>query len=149
MRDLIEDVRGGARTLVRHRGSTALIAGLLALGIGACTLVFSLFDAVFLRSLPVHRPDELVMLVQYFPKLGYRSVLPYAYYQSLRDHAKSLTAFGETDWPTDFVMSEPAPAEAISLKAVTANYFQTLGVSALYGRALLPEDARSTRLSAW
>jgi predicted permease len=142
VKDLIQDLRGAARMLARHRSTTLLITGLLALGIGACTVVFSLFDAVFLRSLPVHRPEDLVMLAQYFPKIGYRSEFPHAYYRSVRDHAKSLVAFGETDWPTEFVMSQPAPATEISLRAVTANYFQTLGVSALYGRVLLPGDAR-------
>jgi predicted permease len=143
VRDLIEDLRSAVRMLTRHPHSTALIAGLLALGIGACTSVFSLFDAVFLRSLPVHRPDELVTLVQYFRPLGYRSEFPRAYYRSLRDESKSLTVFGQTDWPTEFVMSEPAPAEEITLRAVTANYFQALGVSTLYGRPLLASDARS------
>lgn len=127
--------------LARHRGSTVLIAGLLALGIGACTVVFSLFDAVYVRSLPVQRPGELVMLAQYYPKLGYRSELPYAYYQSLRSHARSILPFGQTDWPTEFVMSQPRPAEEITLRAVTANYFQALGVSALYGRTLILGDA--------
>lgn len=141
MRGIVQDLRSALRTLSRRRRSTALIAGLLALGIGACTVVFSLFDAVFLRSLPVRQPHELVMLAQQFPKLGYRSELPHAYYRSLRDHAKSLVAFGETDWPSEFVMSQPAPAGEISLRAVTANYFQALGVPALYGRALLPSDA--------
>ena len=128
--------------LARHRGSTALIAGLLALGIGATTVIFSLFDTVFLRTLPVRRPGDLVMLVQYFPKLGNRSEFPHAFYRSLRDHAKSLEAFGETDWPTGFVMTQPSPAAEITLRAVTANYFRELGVSALYGRVLLPADAR-------
>jgi predicted permease len=142
MGNVIEDFRSAARIVARHRGSTALITGLLALGIGACTVVFTLFDAVFLRSLPVHRPGDLVMLVQYRPKLGNRSRFPHVYYRSLRDHAKSLDAFGETDWPDDFVMSRPAPAEEITVRGVTGNYFQALGVRALYGRALQPSDAR-------
>lgn len=145
MEDIIQDLRDAVRILARQRGSTLLIAGLLALGIGACTVVFSVFDAVFLRPLPVHRPDRLVMLVQYFsPMLGSRSEFPYTYYRSLRDHARSLVAFGETDWPSEFVMSQPAPAEEIALGAVTTNFFQALGVSALYGRVLLPGDARQT-----
>jgi hypothetical protein len=140
--EIIQDLRSGVRMLARHRSSTAPITGLLALGIGACTVIFSLFDAVFLRSLPVHQPGDLVMLVQYFGKLGNRSELPYAYYESLRDNAKSLIAFGETEWPTELVMSQPAPAQEISLRAVTGNYFYALGVHALYGRTLLPSDSR-------
>jgi predicted permease len=140
---MTQELRDSVRMLTRHPRSSLLIVGLLAVGIGACAAVFTLFDAVFLRSLPVAQPDRLVILVQHYPKpLGTRSELPVAYYRSLRDHAKSLAAFGETDWPAEFAMTQPAPAAEIPLRAVTANYFEELGVSALYGRALLPSDAR-------
>ena len=56
MGEITQDLRSGVRMLARHPSSTALITGLLALGIGACTVVFILFDAVFLRSLPVRQP---------------------------------------------------------------------------------------------
>jgi predicted permease len=141
---MIQDVRDSVRMFARHPRSSLLIVCLLALGIGSCTVVFILFDAVLLRSLPVCRPHQLVMVVQHYAKLGNRSEFPLTFYRSLHDHAKSLTAFGETDWPSQFVMTQPAPAEEITVRAVTANYFQALGVSALYGRVLLPNRAKDS-----
>ncbi len=81
---------------------------LLALGTGASTAIFSLFDAVLLRPLPVRHPHELVRMVQKLPKLGSRSEFPYAYYRALRDHAETLGAvFGETGEDVAFRMTAP------------------------------------------
>jgi predicted permease len=128
--------------LARHGRTTFLIAGLLALGIGTCTAVFTLFDAVFLQSLPAPQPERLVTVVQHYSGLlGTRSNFPHFYYRSLRSRAKSLAPFGETWFPRSFIMTRPAPAEEIAVDAVTADYFQELGVPALYGRTLGPGDA--------
>ncbi len=141
MKEAGHDLRSAARMLARHRRTTLLIVGMLALGIGSCTAVFTLFDAVFLRSLPVRQPERLVTVVQHYSGLlGTRSNLPYFYYRSLRDRAKSLLPFGETLYPTSFIVTQPAPAEEVTVEAVTADYFQELGVPALLGRTLNPSD---------
>ncbi len=128
--------------LARNPGSTALIAGLLALGIGACTAIFGLFDAVLLQPLPVRHPEELVRMVQHLPKLGKRSSFPYAYYRALHDHAKTLAiTLGETDADYRFRLTSPEPAEEIGVRGVTPEFFKALGVRALYGRALQADDA--------
>ena len=64
----MSDFRIGARILARNPGFALAIAALLALGIGASTVIFSVFDAVLLRPLPVPHPEELVRLVQHQPK---------------------------------------------------------------------------------
>ena len=121
------DLRFGLRMLARNRGSTALIVSLLALGIGASTAIFSLFDAVLLRSLPVRDPARLVRMVQDLPKLGLRSEFPYAYYRALRDHAGSLSAIAaETGYDQHFNLDAPGPAEPVTLRVVTPDYFDAL-----------------------
>ena len=65
---LLQDLRYGARMLAKNPGFTLLVTGLLALGIGATTVIFSLFDAVFLRPLPVRHPGELVRMVEQHSK---------------------------------------------------------------------------------
>ena len=57
---LIQDVRYGIRQLARNPGFAAITIFTLALGIGANTAVFTLTNALLLRSLPVPKPDELV-----------------------------------------------------------------------------------------
>jgi predicted permease len=139
----MNDVRFALRILGRNRGSTILIVSLLALGIGLSTTIFSLFDAVLLRPLPVRHPEQLVRMVQRLPMpLGVRSEVPYAYYKALRDRSKTLdSAFGETEWYEHFRMTEPQPAEDITVRAVTPEFFDALGVRPLLGRLLTTDDA--------
>ena len=60
MRTLINDLRYGVRMLVKSPGFTIVAVLSLALGIGVNTTVFSLLDAVMLRSLPIQHPEEIV-----------------------------------------------------------------------------------------
>ena len=72
--------------VAKNPGFTLLVTGLLALGIGATTVIFSLFDAVFLRPLPVRHPGELVRMVeQYLPRIRTQSNFRYAYYEALHE----------------------------------------------------------------
>jgi len=145
--DLLQDLRYGVRMVARNPRFTLLVAGLLALGIGASTIIFSLFEAVFLRELPVRRPGELVRMVQKsrLPTVPPQSNFAYTYYKALLDHSTTLTAvFGETGVNWRFAMSDPEPAEQINLDAVTPEFFQALGVRPLLGRVLLPQDDAQT-----
>ncbi len=140
---LYQDLRYGFRTLLKSPGFSMLVIGILALGIGATTSIFSLFDAVFLRPLPVRDPGTLVRMVQHRLKNGpASSYFRFAYYDALREHATTLASvFGETGWYVHFAMSDPEPAEEITVYGVTPEFFSALGVPALHGRVLLPDDA--------
>jgi predicted permease len=140
---LRQDIRYGTRMAARNPGFTLLITGLLALGIGASTVIFSLFEAVFLRELPVRHPEELVRMVQKsrLPTVPPQSNFVYPYYKALLEHSKTLSVvFGETGVDWRFAMSDPAPAEQITVDAVTPEFFEALGAQPLLGRLLLPQD---------
>jgi predicted permease len=62
MDTLLQDVRYGLRTLLKHRSFSFVTIFTLALGIGVCTAIFSLVNAVLIRSLPYGEPERLVYL---------------------------------------------------------------------------------------
>jgi predicted permease len=137
------NVHRAARVLARTPGFTIVIAGLLALGIGASTIAFSFFEAVFLKPLPVHHPEKLVRVVQRLPKIGPISSFPAAYYEALRDHATTLAfTLGEAGEYEHVAITAPMPAEDILVRGTTPTFFEALGVRPLFGRALVAEDER-------
>ncbi|HXH50513.1 MAG TPA: ABC transporter permease [Terriglobia bacterium] len=140
--ELLQDLRYGLRQLRRNPGFTIVVVLTLALGIGSSTVIFSLFHEVFLRPLRARDPDQLVRLVSHVPKVGSVSHLRYDYIRALHDRAKSFQfVFGQTGENYHFAMSDPAPTQAIALRAVTPDFFEALGVKALYGRVLTSADA--------
>ncbi len=137
----MNDLRYAWRALSKTPGFTLATAGLLAAGIGVTTLIFSAVDAVLLRPLPVSHPEQLVHFVQRLPRIGLDSRVPLPAYEALRDRSTTMSAvFGEHEFDLD--MTEPTPAERIRVHLSTPNYFDALGVTALLGRVLVPNDAK-------
>src|SRR6267378_3350409 len=138
----MSDLRFAVRMLAKSPGFTLVAVALLAIGVGANALIFSAFDAVLWRPLPVRHPEELVRVVQRIPRIGTSSSFHYSFYQALREHSTTLAAvFGEA--PIDVAMNRPLPAEQVRIHMVTPEFFEVLGVPALYGRALTSDDAKS------
>jgi predicted permease len=130
-----QDLRFGARILARSPGFAGTAILVLALGIGVCTLAFSLFNLVVLQSIPVRHPETLVATQRRSPE----NIAPNVPYPSLsfyRDHAKTLSAVIGTMIDTPMVLDHGA--QRVTPAFVTANYFAELGASALVGRLLDP-----------
>lgn len=89
-----QDVRYGARTLRRSPGFAATAIGILALGIGANTAIFSLLNAVMLRTLPVHEPAQLVEPLSRFPGDPRMNGYKLDFYEYVRDLLVTLNAQG-------------------------------------------------------
>jgi hypothetical protein len=88
--ELRADLRLAFRTFRRSPGFAALIVLSLALGIGANTAIFGVFDAVMLRLLPVRDPNKLVF-VQMVGSTG-RDGTPYPFFELMRDQATNFEA---------------------------------------------------------
>jgi predicted permease len=107
------------------------------LGIGGVTTVFSFFHAVLLRPLSASEPETLVRIEQHLPRVGAISSFPITYYEAVRDRATSLAfAIGQAGEYEHYTVTAPAPAQDISLRGVTPNFFEALGVRPLHGRVL-------------
>ena len=129
------DVRYAIRVLRRDRAFTCLTLATLALCIGANAAIFSLVDAVLIRTLPVHDPDRLAEF-----RNGSSSYYSYRRYEaSSRDWFTGLLATGGTEEKSVDVGGGDFRAR---VELVTGNYFDVLGVPVAHGRLLSPHDDR-------
>src|SRR5712691_6305611 len=90
LEDLAKDLRYALRTLRRNPGFSAVAVLSLALGIGANTAIFSLVNAVMLRTLPVRAPDRLVHITRITPG-GRPGSVSYPLFEYLRDHVQAVS----------------------------------------------------------
>jgi len=141
----IHDVRYAFRLMRRNRGFTAVAAITLALGIGANTAIFSLVDAVLLKTLPVDDPSRLVVLDKITPR-GTKQNISNPLFERLRDQTQIFSGvFAALDGTYNYEIVGPAPARVrvqAPLQLVSGEYFSVLGVSPLMGRMLTPDDNR-------
>jgi putative ABC transport system permease protein len=137
MNTLLQDVRYGLRTLASKRGFTIAAVLSLALGIGLNTAIFTLVDAILLRSLPYRDVDRLVMLFSIAPEDPYQlngaSILDFF---AWKERARSFESMGGvSDDEVDFgAEGNGVPAERVQGEMVTPGLLQTLGVQPLRGR---------------
>ncbi|HET9948650.1 MAG TPA: ABC transporter permease [Longimicrobiales bacterium] len=136
LESVLADVRYALRAL-RASPGFALVAVLsLGLGIGANTAVFSLIDAVLLRSLPVERPEELVKLTMGEPG---NDVFTNPQWEQVRDRQdvfSGVFAFSGESWD----LATGGAARRIRGEWVSGGFFPTLGVRPALGRLLGPRD---------
>jgi putative ABC transport system permease protein len=137
--DLRRDVRDGARALAHRPGFTAVAVLSLALGIGANTAIFSLVNAVILRDQPIDRPEEVVNI--YLNQAGFAySPLSYPDYRDVRDGASDVFREVAAMQYAAVQVDRGGGLRMVAAEVVTGNYFRMLGLGAVAGRTLLPED---------
>src|SRR5574339_657915 len=88
----MNDLRFAFRQLLKNPGFTIIAVLTLALGIGANTAIFTVINALMLRSLPVKNPDELVQVVTRSRSGQLDHSFDYPFYQLLRDNTRNLEA---------------------------------------------------------
>ena len=140
----MNDLKFAFRQLLKNPGFTAVAVLTLALGIGANTAIFTVVNALLLRSLPVSNPEELVQVVTKSTFSDANS-FSHPFYKMLRDDGHSLSGLfaaggvGERDQLIVPGAGE-AETEFVHGQAVSGNFFSVLGVSAMIGRTLTPAD---------
>ena len=145
----MQDIRYGVRQLRQSPGFTLVAVLSLALGIGANTAIFQLVDAIRLKMLPVHNPQELVsidferdsMRAGWFSTRSAR--LTYAQWDQIRAQQQAFT--GVLAWSAArFNLAnggEARPAEGLY---VSGEFFRNLGVNAVIGRTFTAQDDSET-----
>src|SRR5437879_598138 len=135
MGEFLRDLRYAARLYRRSPGFATVTVLLIALGIAANAVIFSAFDALLLRPLPVSHPEELVRPVHFQPGLGPRSSFFYSFYTAIKDRAEMFSGIlGQAEM--NLAIGDSTTSERIWAHFVTGNFFSVLGAPPLYGRAL-------------
>src|SRR5262245_34967788 len=149
---LFKDLRYAARQFVRNPVFTLVAVASLATGVGANSAIFSVLNAVMLKSLPVRDPQGLVMLtdpnssgVSSGLSTGARDMLTYAEFAQLRDHSTTLAGLCAAQsqmnrWP---VRIGGAAQEEARAKLVSEEYFSVLGVEPAIGRFFNRDEGKT------
>jgi predicted permease len=147
--NLLQDMRQAIRMMRRNSGFTAVAVISLALGIGANAAIFTLIDAVLLKSLPVRDPASLVLLGDGsdYGSLSGLSGSFTLYSAELYKHIQGIDVFEHLgavqSSPNARVSVRHAGSSAVQpagSKFVSGNYFEVLGVRAALGRTIVPSD---------
>src|SRR5271154_5845542 len=141
---MLADVRYALRSLFRSPAFSLIAVLSLALGIGANTAIFSLVNAVILRSLPVPDPDRLVIFTLDTPnRYGANNFIPRDMYRDINEKTDFFDGFAAFTTPL-MSLSTSQGAEPVNGELVSSNFFQTLRVNAIRGRVFSREDERSS-----
>ena len=143
MRSLLSDARHALRVFVRTPSYALAVAGVLALGIGANTAIFSIVNAVLLRPLPFDEPDRLVRLFHIppqstFPGMATFSLSPANFIDWQRDSSsfEGMAAYSFRQ----LTLTGSGDAEAVRAAVVGPGFFDIVRTQPALGRTFLPEE---------
>ena len=133
---IAQDVRYALRTMGKNRGFTATAVLSLALGIGANTAIFSILNAVILRSLPVEDPQQLVQI-----RLGEGGdgEVTNPIWEQVREHQQAFSGVLAYS-PDRFDLADGGESHFAEGLWVSGDFFRVLGVPAIQGRVFTKND---------
>jgi predicted permease len=151
LESFVQDAAYGARALLRSKALTIVALLSLALGIGANSAIFSLLDAVMLRSLPVKEPAQLVLLGKGTASgktddFARTELYSYPFYRQMQEKNQVFSetaAFCSMTNDVHGFVEGRTESEPMNVKLVSGTYFTTLGVKAFMGRTLNEADDNS------
>jgi len=148
LEDLWQDLRYGARTLLKAPNITLTALITLSLGIGANTAIFSVVNAALLKPLPYAEPERLVMVYGEFPALKTNQMrLSRPEYTDFQQQTRSFAASGVFDGTgsANLAPHGGGEPERVERGMVTPEIFAVLQAAPLLGRVFAPEEAQAGR----
>ena len=138
---MIRDIRFAIRNILKRPGFAAIVILVLGLGIGATTAIFSIVDALLLRSLPYPNPERLVMVREVNAK-GIEVRVAEPNFQDLLQLNRSFDhlAIGVGSFPLTVTGGNEAIKARVSY--ATGDFFNAMGVQPIAGRSFLPEEEK-------
>ena len=138
--ELVQDLRYGARTLVKNKGFAVVAILTLGLGIGANTAIFSVINGVLLKPLPYENGSRLLLVQQQAtlarqPNFGVSIKELYDYRDALASF-EGLVEFHQMN----FDLLRRGEPDRVATGVVSANFFDVLGIRPLHGRTFLDKD---------
>src|SRR5687767_14640931 len=137
MTTLWQDIRYGARMLLKNPGISIIVVIALALGIGANSAIFSVVNAVLLRPMPYEESDRLIFLNEKSPVLDEMSI-SYPNFSDWRAQTQTFEKIGVYN-RASYNLTGAGEAERIVTGQVSADLFSVLRVNALHGRVFTNE----------
>ncbi len=142
MEPLLQDLRYGLRMMLKKPGFTLAAVITLALGIGANTAIFSVVHALMLRPLPYTEPERVFSICQTDKSPQSRDGLfvqwSYPKFEMLQQNSRTMELAAYAG--AGFRLTNTEERELITGESVTPNYFSTLGVTLIAGRAFTEEE---------
>jgi putative ABC transport system permease protein len=139
LENLIHDTRFGLRILSKSPGFTMVAAFTLALGIGACTAMFSAVKPILFEPLPYPHADRILTI--WNTRAGARSRLAFGNWREMNERNRSFEALAAYE-PWQPVLAGGVQTERLNGQKVSASYLQVLGVEPWVGRDFLPTEDR-------
>jgi predicted permease len=131
--EMFQDLRFGVRMMLKHKVFTAVAALSLALGIGANTAIFSLLDALLLKTLPIKHPEQLVVIG------GLSFLHPDPVYRELSEKNTVFSGMFTFNGIAA-TMNDGSQADRVGGELVSGNFFSVLGVGPHLGRVFTDAD---------
>src|SRR5262249_16091917 len=140
MSNLWQDLRYALRMMLKKPGFTLIAVFTLALGTGANTAIFSLVNAVLLKSLPFFEPERLAMVWEDQSTIGFpRDEAASANYVDWKAQQSGFEDMSALNWK-NFNLTGDGESERIFARGVSANFFPLLGIQPIVGRSFYSDE---------
>ncbi len=141
LEDVVQDIRYALRTFKQKPGFAAVTLMILALGIGATTVMFTVVNSVLLKPLSFPQPDRLVTVHGFLEQFGDFWGMSPPDFEDVTRESRSLVMAA---WAYDGggTISAPGEPEYVDGRKISAGLFTTLGVVPLHGRTFHPDEDR-------